>query len=142
VYFANKAIELVADFNNAFSDAVWGPSKIMVDTQQFLYSAGVTLMVSFGEFFPTHDSADDFVKLVNRKEGKMMDLLIYRNPNFQEYEFTLRFPLEQQNQLKALQLYAIGHAYSGIHYNLPLLDEVTILRFSIFATSIGSAKTI
>jgi hypothetical protein len=38
-------------------------------------------------------------------------------------------------------LYAIGHAYSGIHFNLPLLDELTILRFSVFTTLISSAKT-
>jgi hypothetical protein len=52
--------------------------------------------------------------LINRKEGKTITILIYHNPNFADFEFALRFPLVQQNQLKAFRLYAIGHAYSGI----------------------------
>jgi hypothetical protein len=138
---AFDSIELVADFDNNFYDALRGPCKISADMRQFLYAAGVTSMTSFGEFFPTHESTDDFIKSVYRKEGKTVDLPIYRNPAFIEYEFTLRFPLVQQGRLKALRLYAIDHAYAGIHFNLPLLEEPTILRFSIFATSINLGKT-
>jgi hypothetical protein len=94
--------------------------QITEDTQWYLYSTGITSMALFGEFFPTHDSVDKFVKLVNWKEGKTIDIPIYRNPNFTEFDFTLRFPLVQQNWLKALCLYAIGHAYSGIGFIVSL----------------------
>jgi hypothetical protein len=61
---AFDTIETVADFDNNFSDALRGPCKISLDTWRYLFAAGVTSMASFGEFFPTHESADDFVKSI------------------------------------------------------------------------------
>jgi hypothetical protein len=88
-------IEAVADFDNNFSNALRGRCQISLDTWRFLYSAGITSMASFSEFFSPHELADDFVKSVIRKEGKELNLPIYCNPNFTEYQFTLQFPLVQ-----------------------------------------------
>jgi hypothetical protein len=53
---AFDSIELVADFVNPFSTALRGVCKVMVNMWQYLYSSGVTSMLTIGEFFPTHDS--------------------------------------------------------------------------------------
>jgi hypothetical protein len=98
-------------------------------------------MATLVEFFPTHDDTYKFINGVSKKEGEELTLPLYRDPNYRNQDVVLRFPLVQQVQLKALRLYAVSHAYSGIPYNLPALDEATILRFGLFVTTINSGKT-
>jgi hypothetical protein len=49
--------------------------------------------------------------------------------------------LVQQVRLKAQHLYAVTHAFCGLHFNLPTLNEATILQFGLFVTTIATGKT-
>jgi hypothetical protein len=49
--------------------------------------------------------------------------------------------LIQQVRLKALRIYAVTHAFCGLPFNLPTLNEATILRFGLFITTIVTGKT-
>jgi hypothetical protein len=138
---AYNAIEAPADFDNQFSDALTTVCKVTGNTRWYLYSSGILSMKAVVELFPAHESADDFVDSVQRKEGKNFSVPLFSDPNFGESEFTLRFPLVQQSRLKAMRLYAIGQSYCGLPFNLPLMNEPTILRFSAFCTTIRSGKT-
>jgi hypothetical protein len=137
---AYDAIEAPVDIDDLFSNALTLICKVTGNTRRYFYSSGIMSMKAVVELFPTHDASDDFIQSIRRKEGKDISIPVYRDPNFQEMEFTLRFPLVQQSRLKALRLYAVGHSYSGLPFNLPLLDEPTILRFSAFCTTIQSGK--
>jgi hypothetical protein len=93
------------------------------------------------EFFSTHNAASKFIDTVMKKEGKVLSILLYHDPNYQSQEVLLRFPLVQQVQLKALRLYTVTHAFCGLLFNLPTLNEATILQFGLFVTTIATGKT-
>jgi hypothetical protein len=133
---AYNAIQFPADFDDEFADTLAAICKVTVNTRSYLYATGIDSMATMVEFFATHEEASKFINGVTKKEGKEMNLPLYRDPNFRNQEVTLRFPLVQQVRLKALRLYGVSHAYSGIPYNLAALDEATILRFGLFVTKL------
>jgi hypothetical protein len=138
---AYNSIQFPADFDDDFANTLAAICKVTVNTRRYLYATGIHSMAAMVEFFPTHEDTAKFIDGVTKKEGKELKLPLYRDPNYRNQEVILRFPMVQQVRLKALRLYAVSHAYCGIPYNLPALDEATILRFGLFVTTIYSGKT-
>jgi hypothetical protein len=138
---AFNAIQFPANFNNNFADTLAALCKVTVNTRRYLYATGLHSMESIVEFFSTHEEASKFIAGLTKKEGKELSIPLYRDPNYHSQDITLRFPLVQQVRLKALRLYAVAHSYCGLPFNLPTLDEATILRFGLYVTTINSGKT-
>jgi hypothetical protein len=137
---AYNAIQFPSDFNNDFANTLAAICKITINTHRYLYSAGITSMEPVVEFFSTHDAATKFIDGVMKKEGKELSIPLYQDPNYRNQEILLRFPLVQQVRLKALRLYTVTHSLCGLPFNLPTLDEATILQFGLFVTTIVMGK--
>jgi hypothetical protein len=98
-------------------------------------------MKSFVEFNPTHDSISKFIDGFANKEGKDMSLALYRNPAFLSLKISLCFLFVQQIRLTALRLFVVGHSYSRLPFNLPSINNVTILQFGFLFSIISLGKT-
>jgi hypothetical protein len=139
--WAYNDIQFPADFNNDFAKTLAAICKVTVNTCCYLYATGINLMESIVEFFLTYEEASRFISGLTKKEGKELSIPLYHNPNYCNQEVTLWFHLVQQVWLKALQLYAVTHSFCVLPFNLPTLDEATILQFGLLVATINSGKT-
>jgi hypothetical protein len=130
---AYECIEDINDADDMFSTVLSVVCNVTDNTRRYLYSAGVFSLSSMIECFPTHRHLETFLYSATKREGRQINVQVYRDPNVDNLDMLLRFPVIHHQRLRSLRLIAITSAYSDIAIQDGDITQEKIEAFSQLA---------
>jgi hypothetical protein len=109
-----ECIEDVAQQDDYWSFTLQVAGNFSPDTRRYLFMNDLTSLRMLVESFPTHRLCEEYLSSTMKLLGKTVKVILYRNPQYDEKEFPLRFTPHNAQRLRLLRLLAVCAQYAGI----------------------------